>query len=128
MLSETEYQTYCNIKSTSNNRWNYFTFKNFYGNINDRKLFKQEIPIDCEGYELTTYVTDILMPFILVRARNAEERKLYQIVLYNIDNTLSLYDIAKHINFKNNIEFSMRRLRAIVNKEHREYCKEVNDL
>lgn len=128
-MNNTEYQYYMNISVPDKvGRWDCFKFKNFYGTINDRHLFTGKFDSDKEGFDLSPYVVSILLPFILVKARDDKERKLYQIVLHDIDNEISLYKIASAIGFKSNVEFSMRRLRSIVNKEHREYYKEVNNL
>ena len=86
-MNSTEMQYYHNIgKSNKFTRMECFTFIDYYGNLNDHLRDKKVDPY-AEGFELTQYVVDILMPFVLARVKDPREYKLTKIVLSNVYDT-----------------------------------------
>ena len=127
-MKDTELQYYRKIGAIDKlGRMKCFTFTDYYGNLNDHLKGKSVDPYT-EGFELTQLVVDTLLPFVLSRIKDRREYVLCKIVLANIYDTYSVYDVAKELGISSNVEFTLGKIRSLVFIEHFDYYKELNNL
>ena len=130
-MLNTEIQLYYNKKLGLSKLENY-SFIRDYGKIDDFNISIDEyvitnIDINNEYYLLSQYIVDNIKQSVLEILGDYDIKKFYEIVLYNIERNINVYEISKEFGITD-LEHTLNRLKAIVRLKHQDFYKEMNNI